>query len=45
MEHNPYGNGLFDLESQELSDCINGVEYELRHNDLEFIEICKKIER
>lgn len=45
MEHNPYGNGLFDLESQELSDCINGVEYELKHNDLQFIEISKKIER
>ncbi len=45
MDNNPYGNGLFDLESQELNDCINGVDYELRHNNSEVIEICRKIER
>lgn len=45
MDNNPYGKGLFDFESQELQDCISGVDYELMHNNSEVIEICRKIER
>lgn len=45
MINNPYGDGMFDIESQELNDCINGVEYELKHNNFDFIDICRKIER
>lgn len=43
--NNAYKESMFDSDSQELYESIRSAEWDLHHNNAEYMEIYRKIER